>query len=107
MFVSAEWLRSIAVAVPALLLAWWTVWGVGWLWRRILWARVGAAARELAGADGEIRPLWAGWRVQVGDLRVDWRGGLLGPRTVVRKGDRRRRLEGLVDAATVRTAASD
>jgi hypothetical protein len=58
---------------------------LGGLWRRAIWDEVGGAVEKLAVAlGGEIRPLWAGWRVQTKTVRVDWVGGLFGVRTRIR-----------------------
>ena len=85
------------------MLGWWALFVLGWLWRRTLWHEAGSAIREVA-EGGAIRPLWLGWRVQQGDLRVDWRIGLRGRRTIVRRGAQRRVCPGLLSAAEVRQA---
>lgn len=91
------------MAIPALLMAWWASWLVGWLWRRTLWQRIGADARKLAG-EGVPVPVWAGWRVAVGGGSVTWRGGLLGVSTTVRTPGGRRRYDHLLDEAAARVA---
>ncbi len=68
-----------------LLVAYWTTWTLGWLWRRSIWERIALQAK---GSAGHVRPLWMGWRVQTQTLRIDWVGGLRGLRTRVKKGDR-------------------
>ena len=95
--VTAEWLRTVASAVPALLLAWWALWLVGWAWRQTLWQRVGSTAQALAGSEGRVLAVWAGWRVVTAGQQITWRGGPMGVHTtVVVRGETHRR-SGLLD----------
>lgn len=99
-----EWLWNLSSAVPALLLGWWVWWMAGWLWRRTLWTRVGAAARELGGS-AEPRPVWGGWRVSLGEgAVVTWRGGFLGLSTQLKTASGKRRFDELLDADAIRAA---
>ncbi len=68
-----------------LLGAWWLAIAAGALWRRTLWQRAGGEVQALARAWGaRVRPTWAGFEVVGPQLRVRWRGGIRGPRTVIR-----------------------
>lgn len=54
-----------------------------------MWEEAGTALTTLAGQSGaQLRPRWTGYRVRFGGVRVDYRGGLDGFRTVVRVGGR-------------------
>jgi len=94
-YVSPEFLHTLALIGPAVLLTWWTLWLLGFLWRRTVWQRIGAHLRE-EGVLGEVRPLFLGWRVTRGQVRVDYRGGWRGVHTVVRQDNQTTRYEGLM-----------
>jgi len=83
--ISPEIIRSIATLVPILLSGWWMLLILGSLWRTSIWNDVGGAIERLAASTGGvIRPRWSGWTVDAGAIRIDWVGGLLGPRTIVK-----------------------
>ena len=83
--ISPEVIRAIATAVPVVLSGWWIMLILGGLWRASIWAEIGGAIERMAEANGgTIRPRWTGWTVVAQDLRIDWVGGLLGPRTIVK-----------------------
>ena len=84
MFVSAEWLRTLATGLPILVAAWWILRGQAWLWRRWIWQEAGGTIRQTAEAlGGTVVPLATGWRVEASGRRIDWVGGVRGVRTVV------------------------
>jgi hypothetical protein len=64
---------------------------------------MGQSALKLVDRESVV-PLFLGWRVAVGEDRVDWRGGWQGPHTVVRQGSGARRHLGLLDEDMVREA---
>ena len=81
--VTQEWLWTLSIAVPALLLCGWGLWGLGWLERRALWRRIGF---EVSAHPDAVRPVWCGWVWEIEALEVRWMGGPLGERTWVRQG---------------------
>ncbi len=84
--ISPELIRAIVTFIPILVAGWWMLYALGSLWRHAIWEEIGGAVERMAErTGGSIRPRWAGWRVDAGDLRVDWVGGLMGPRTIVKK----------------------
>ena len=48
-----------------------------------------------------VTPLWLGFRVERGDVRVDWVGWLGGPQTRIRRGKQHERREGLLGPSDV------
>ena len=81
--VTQEWLWTLSIAVPALLLFGWGVWGLGWLERRALWPRIGP---EVAAQSEAVRPVWCGWALANDGREIRWLAGPLGERTWVRQG---------------------
>lgn len=97
MVASAEWLQALLTALPIVLVAAWLLIALGTLQRRAVWTAVAESAallREEIG--GELRPRWAGVRLQSDDLRIDWVSGLRGTWTRVQIGRRTRRARGLL-----------
>jgi hypothetical protein len=85
-YVSPEWMQATATGFLALTAAIWATVGEAALWRRRLWRVHGGEFRSIAAElGGTIVPLWRGWRVVAPAITVDWRDGVLGPRTTIRR----------------------
>jgi hypothetical protein len=88
------------------------LWGLAALstvWRRVIVRLAGPEVVSVARSLGvRPRPIFAGWRVEAGALRVDWRGGFRGETTLIRvRGGRRHRVLGALDANRVHAALHD
>lgn len=90
-------------------MALWLVAALSTVWRRVIVRLVGEEIVVVARALGvRPRPIFAGWRVESGALRVDWRGGFRGETTYIRvRGGGRHRAPGALDATHVHATLQD
>jgi hypothetical protein len=85
-YVSPEWMQATSTGFLALALAIWAGVAEASLWRRRLWRVHGGSFRMIAEElGGQIVPLWRGWRVVSPRVTVEWREGVLGASTTIRR----------------------
>ena len=89
-YVSPEWMQATSTGFLALTMAIWATVAEAALWRRRLWRVHGRSFQAIsAQLGGNIVPLWRGWRVVAPKVTVDWRDGVLGSSTIIRRDGRR------------------
>jgi hypothetical protein len=93
-----------------LLAALWTYYVLNRLWQQSLAEEAAGALAEASALGLDVRPpalgacLVAVGQIEGQDLRLEWRGGLYGERSVLRLGQSTRDLPLLRDAAALRAA---
>ena len=100
--IGAEWVQTVATAVPIAGASGAILWTQGWLWRRAFAARHAATVALLSRERSlTVAPLWCGYRLHGREQDIRWVGGWRGAFTQLRRGDRRARRAGWLDAASV------
>jgi hypothetical protein len=96
----------LLTAVPTLVLLFWLLRLQSGLWRGSIQRDDAARLEALSRALGvRPRPVWCGWLLDNGAMRVVVRGGLFGVTSTVRHGAKTHRVDGVIAVQVLRGQA--